>query len=63
VVIGETPAAWRRAKQAQASDIAVLPVKVPQGACSPRYPPPESCLRTARRTQASNSSAANGFMR
>jgi AraC family transcriptional regulator len=63
VVTGRTPAAWRRAKRAQDADVASLPVQVPQKYCTSRYPPPASCLCMARRTQASNSSAANGLMR
>ena len=63
VVTGETPAAWRRAKRAQDTDVIALPVQVPQGSCACRYTPPTSCRFTARRTQASNSSAADGFMR
>jgi AraC family transcriptional regulator len=63
VVTGETPAAWRRAKRAQDADMTAVAVQAPQSSCSCRYPPPTSCLFTARRTQASNSSAANGFMR
>jgi AraC family transcriptional regulator len=62
VVTGETPAAWRRMKRAQGADMAAHPVQVMQGVCSCRYSSPTSRLRTARRTQASNSSAANGFM-
>ena len=46
-VTGETPAAWRRAQRAQGAD----------------YSPATSHLRRARRTQASKSCAANGFMR
>jgi AraC family transcriptional regulator len=63
VVTGSAPAAWRREKRAQDADMASPPVQVPQSPCSSRYPLPASCLRTARRTQASNSSAANGLMR
>jgi transcriptional regulator GlxA family with amidase domain len=63
VVIGETPAAWRRAKREQDADMAAIPVQIPQSTCSCRYPPPAPFLCRARRTQASKSSAANGFMR
>ena len=63
VVTGETPAAWRRAKRAQDAERAALPFQVPQSSCSCRYPPPPSSPCSTRRTQASNWSAANGFMR
>jgi AraC family transcriptional regulator len=53
-VTGETPAVWRRAKRAQDADMERI---------DGRYSPPASWLCTARRTHASNSSAANGFMR
>jgi AraC family transcriptional regulator len=57
VIAEETPAAWRRAKRAHGVDLEGV-------ALAPsRYAPPTSCLSTAQRTQASNSSAANGFMR
>jgi AraC family transcriptional regulator len=60
VVIGETPAAWRRAKRAQGPDME----RIDGATLAPsRYSPPTSCLCRARRTHASNSSAANGFMR
>jgi AraC family transcriptional regulator len=63
VVTGGTPAAWRRAKRAQDADMASFPVQVPQKYCTSRYSAPASCPFTARRTQASNSSAAKGLMR
>jgi AraC family transcriptional regulator len=50
VLTGETPAAWRRAKRACAD-------------APHRCSPPTSSLCSTRRTHASNSSAANGFMR
>jgi len=50
--VGQTPAAWRRAQQQSRAALAPC--------C---YLSPTSCLCTARRKQASNSSAANGFMR
>jgi AraC family transcriptional regulator len=52
-VAGETPAAWRREKRAQGPDMEQLEY------CYP----PASPLCSAPRTQASSSSAANGFMR
>jgi AraC family transcriptional regulator len=63
VVTGGTPAAWRRANRAQGADMAWPPVQLPQKYCTNRYPPPASCLCRARRTQASNSSAAKGLTR
>ena len=56
-VTGETPAAWRRTTRAQDPDVE------PGNTFSFSYPPATSCHRSARRTQASSSSAANGFMR
>jgi AraC family transcriptional regulator len=50
---GQTPAAWRRAQITRREQHFLH-------AC---YSPPTSCLCRARRTHASNSSAANGFMR
>jgi AraC family transcriptional regulator len=63
VVNGETPGAWRRTKRVQGADMAASSVQVPQSSHSCHYPPPTARPCTARRTQASNSSAANGFMR
>jgi AraC family transcriptional regulator len=54
-ITGETPAAWRRSQRVQGADMERLD--------GPGYSPSASWLCTARRTQASNSSAANGFMR
>jgi AraC family transcriptional regulator len=50
---GQTPAAWRRAQNTSREQLFLH-------GC---YSPPTSCLCTARYTQASNSSATNGFMR
>jgi AraC-like DNA-binding protein len=60
VVTGETPAAWRRAKRGTRRGHGTSKLT---DTISSRYSPPTSGLCTARRTQASNSSAANGFMR
>jgi AraC-like DNA-binding protein len=61
---GQTPAAWRRAHKSHHDEHVTPPAeRFATGTECQGYSSPTSCLRTARRTQASNSSAANGFMR
>jgi AraC-like DNA-binding protein len=60
-VAGETPAAWRRVRRAQGADMERVEER--EGGVPFRYSLPTCRLFRARPTQASNSAAANGFMR